>query len=188
MLQNTNALLTGKISRCRIVCTCLYSGRIAARPVAFCVERRDVHTIRNARPSASPGSEKGARALKALWKRFLWPKLVDDHISHVVSGVWSSLLSTVGWPCSTFGTSIHTASGKLFCNKTKQVRPRNKTPSSQIAALTLFSLCRVRYQNHDYPKPTRASSGSSPITQFRSFCYITDTFIKAGSPEEVNIR
>ncbi|CAM9250356.1 unnamed protein product [Ectocarpus fasciculatus] len=45
-----------------------------------------------------------------------------------------------------------------------------------------------RYQNHDYPMMTRSSSGSSPTTQFGSFCYITDTFIKAGSPEEVNIR
>ncbi|CAM9379715.1 unnamed protein product [Ectocarpus sp. 6 AP-2014] len=44
-----------------------------------------------------------------------------------------------------------------------------------------------RYQNNNYPMPTRASSASSPITQFGSFCFITDTFIKAGSPEEVNI-
>ncbi|CBJ31486.1 hypothetical protein Esi_0260_0005 [Ectocarpus siliculosus] len=45
-----------------------------------------------------------------------------------------------------------------------------------------------RYQNNNYPMPTRASSASSPRIQFGSFCYITDTFIKAGSPEEVNIR
>ncbi|CAM9365664.1 unnamed protein product [Ectocarpus fasciculatus] len=43
-----------------------------------------------------------------------------------------------------------------------------------------------RYQNGDYATPTRASPGSFP-TQFGTFCYITDTFIKAGSPEEVNI-
>ncbi|CBJ31485.1 hypothetical protein Esi_0260_0003 [Ectocarpus siliculosus] len=44
-----------------------------------------------------------------------------------------------------------------------------------------------RYQNGDYATTTRASSGSSFPTQFGTFCYITDTFIKAGSPEEVNI-
>ncbi|CAB1098187.1 unnamed protein product [Ectocarpus sp. CCAP 1310/34] len=44
-----------------------------------------------------------------------------------------------------------------------------------------------RYQNGDYAMATRASSGSSCPTQFGTFCYITDTFIKAGSPEEVNI-
>ncbi|CAM9432746.1 unnamed protein product [Ectocarpus fasciculatus] len=43
-----------------------------------------------------------------------------------------------------------------------------------------------RYQNDDYAAPTRDSSGSCS-TQFGTFCYITDTFIKAGSPEEVNI-
>ncbi|CAM9250281.1 unnamed protein product [Ectocarpus fasciculatus] len=43
-----------------------------------------------------------------------------------------------------------------------------------------------RYQNGDYATPTRASPGSFP-TQFGTFCYITDTFIKAGSPEEANI-
>ena len=48
-------------------------------------------------------------------------------------------------------------------------------------------LPRVRYQNDDYAAPTRDSSGSCS-TQFGTFCYITDTFIKAGSPEEVNIR
>ncbi|CAM9379568.1 unnamed protein product [Ectocarpus sp. 6 AP-2014] len=44
-----------------------------------------------------------------------------------------------------------------------------------------------RYQNGDYATTIRASSGSSFPTQFGTFCYITDTFIKAGSPEEVNI-
>ncbi|CAM9489328.1 unnamed protein product [Ectocarpus sp. 12 AP-2014] len=44
-----------------------------------------------------------------------------------------------------------------------------------------------RYQNDDYATPTRASSESSCPTQFGTFCYITDTFIKGGSPEEVNI-
>lgn len=40
-----------------------------------------------------------------------------------------------------------------------------------------------RYQNNDY-----SSSSSSPESQFGTFCYITETFIKAGSVEEVNIR
>ncbi|CAM9463438.1 unnamed protein product [Ectocarpus sp. 4 AP-2014] len=44
-----------------------------------------------------------------------------------------------------------------------------------------------RYQNGDFATASRASSGSSCPTQFSTFCYITDTFIKAGSPEEVNI-
>ncbi|CAM9810129.1 unnamed protein product [Ectocarpus sp. 12 AP-2014] len=44
-----------------------------------------------------------------------------------------------------------------------------------------------RYQNGDYATATKASSGSSCPTQFSTFCYITDTFIKTGSPEEVNI-
>ncbi|CBJ31489.1 hypothetical protein Esi_0260_0013 [Ectocarpus siliculosus] len=44
-----------------------------------------------------------------------------------------------------------------------------------------------RYQNGDYATTKRASSGSSFPTQFGTFCYITDTFIKAGSHEEVNI-
>ncbi|CAM9379421.1 unnamed protein product [Ectocarpus sp. 6 AP-2014] len=42
-----------------------------------------------------------------------------------------------------------------------------------------------RYQNDDYATPTNAA-GTCP-TQFGTFCYITDTFIKAGAPEEVNI-
>ncbi|CAM9379275.1 unnamed protein product [Ectocarpus sp. 6 AP-2014] len=44
-----------------------------------------------------------------------------------------------------------------------------------------------RYQNDDYATPGRPSSESSCPTQFGTFCYITDTFIKGGSPEEVNI-
>ncbi|CAB1121470.1 unnamed protein product [Ectocarpus sp. CCAP 1310/34] len=44
-----------------------------------------------------------------------------------------------------------------------------------------------RYQNDDYATPTNAAAGTCP-TQFGTFCFITDTFIKAGAPEEVNIR
>ncbi|CAN0423690.1 unnamed protein product [Ectocarpus sp. 12 AP-2014] len=44
-----------------------------------------------------------------------------------------------------------------------------------------------RYQHEDYATPTKDPTRSSP-SQFGTFCYITSTFIKAGSPEEVNIR
>ncbi|CAN0056130.1 unnamed protein product, partial [Laminaria digitata] len=40
-----------------------------------------------------------------------------------------------------------------------------------------------RYQNDDYSEP---SGGPGP-TQFDAFCRITDTFVKAGSREEVNL-
>lgn len=40
-----------------------------------------------------------------------------------------------------------------------------------------------RYQNGDF-----SSSSTSPPSQYGMFCCITDTFIKAGSIEEVNIR
>ncbi|CAM9607173.1 unnamed protein product [Ectocarpus sp. 4 AP-2014] len=43
-----------------------------------------------------------------------------------------------------------------------------------------------RYQHEDYATPTKDPTRSSP-SQFGTFCYITNTFIKAGSPEEVNI-
>ncbi|CBJ33441.1 expressed unknown protein [Ectocarpus siliculosus] len=43
-----------------------------------------------------------------------------------------------------------------------------------------------RYQHEDYATPTKDAIRSSP-SQFGTFCYITNTFIKAGSPEEVNI-
>ncbi|CAB1121467.1 unnamed protein product [Ectocarpus sp. CCAP 1310/34] len=43
-----------------------------------------------------------------------------------------------------------------------------------------------RYQHEDYATPTQDPTRSSP-SQFGTFCYITNTFIKAGSPEEVNI-
>ncbi|CAM9457898.1 unnamed protein product [Ectocarpus sp. 13 AM-2016] len=43
-----------------------------------------------------------------------------------------------------------------------------------------------RYQSDDYATPTNAAAVTYP-TQFGTFCYITDTFIKAGAPEEVNI-
>lgn len=46
----------------------------------------------------------------------------------------------------------------------------------------LFFLCR--YQNDDYSEP---SGGPGP-SQFDAFCRITDTFVKAGSREEVNLR
>ena len=54
-----------------------------------------------------------------------------------------------------------------------------------IAEIFPFSLLLVdRYQNGDYS----SSCPSSSQTQFGTFCYITETFIKAGSVEEVNIR
>lgn len=40
-----------------------------------------------------------------------------------------------------------------------------------------------RYQSDDY-----ASSTTYPPSQFGTFSYVTNTFIKAGSMEEVNIR
>ncbi|CAM9881255.1 unnamed protein product [Ectocarpus sp. 13 AM-2016] len=43
-----------------------------------------------------------------------------------------------------------------------------------------------RYQHEDYATPTKDPTRSSP-NQFGTFCFITNTFIKAGSPEEVNI-
>ncbi|CAM9472942.1 unnamed protein product [Ectocarpus fasciculatus] len=43
-----------------------------------------------------------------------------------------------------------------------------------------------RYQHEDYATPTKDPTRPSP-SQFGTFCYITNTFIKAGSPEEVNI-
>ncbi|CAM9348392.1 unnamed protein product [Ectocarpus fasciculatus] len=43
-----------------------------------------------------------------------------------------------------------------------------------------------RYQHEDYAAPTNDPTRPSP-SQFGTFCYITNTFVKAGSPEEVNI-
>eukprot|EP00752_Nemacystus_decipiens_P003194 g2955.t1 len=46
----------------------------------------------------------------------------------------------------------------------------------------LFLIEVSRYKDDDF-----ASSTAQPPSQFGAFCYITDTFIKAGSREEVNI-
>lgn len=42
-----------------------------------------------------------------------------------------------------------------------------------------------RYENHDYSTPM---GGTKSPTQYSAFVYITATYIKDGSREEINIR
>lgn len=60
----------------------------------------------------------------------------------------------------------------------------NMQPTWWFLVELFVCLCACRYQNDDYSEP---SGGPGP-TQFDAFCRITDTFIKAGSREEVNLR
>ncbi len=97
------------------------------------------------------------------------------------------------FPKLSFGLSVRvlfvlSAWPSLSVSFHRPVRFRTReTPQAVLRIFTSPNPSAVdRYRDGDYA--VSAASTAVPPSQHGMFCYITETFIKAGSTEEVNIR